>query len=255
MPSNGERLICNQNMSRDLYLQHMGRYLFASSNVSGKIILDAACGSGFGSEILSQKAAKVVGIDNSWDAILYCKTHYIKPNLHFVQGDCNCLSFPDFSFDMIISFETLEHLQDTDSFLQELKRVLKDGGQLIMSTPNRDNFSIYTKGVKNPFHVKEFAQDEFVELVTKFFQLEKLLGQKYFSKKDIPLLNKCTNQHIPHGYDGPFRKTVRIFLRKFLSKEIRSDFFLSWEVWANKCKVGDITPAKSVYLIGIFRKL
>lgn len=66
MQSNGERFIIdNQNMSREIFLQHMGRYLFASSYVSGKVVLDAACGSRYGSEMLSQKAEKVVGVDIS----------------------------------------------------------------------------------------------------------------------------------------------------------------------------------------------
>lgn len=255
MQSNGERLICNQNMSWELFLQHVGRYLFASPYVSGKIVLDAACGSGFGLEILSRKATKAVGIDNSWETIQYCKSRHKKTNLYFVQMDCNSLAFPASYFDIIISFETLEHLQDTDLFLQELGRILKKGGLLIMSTPNRENFSLYSKRIKNPFHVKEFSADEFVKLIGKYFELEHLLGQKYFAKKDVPLLTRYSNKQVPYGSDSIMRRLVRIGLRTLLSKEARSNFCLGLEVWANKCRVGDIMPSKAVYLVGIGRKM
>lgn len=255
MQPNGERFVDNQRMGRELFLQHMGRYLFASPYVSGKIVLDAACGSGFGSEILSQKAKKVVGVDISWEAIQYCKTHYKKPNLSFIQMNCNSLAFSASTFDIIVSFETLEHIQNVEVFLPELRRVLKKGGLLIMSTPNRENFSIYTRGIKNPFHCKEFTVDEFVKLVGNYLKLEDLLGQKYFAKKDVPLLAEYTTKQIPYGSDNVVRRLVRVGLRTFLSAETQSNRLLHWEVWANKCEVGNVIPQKAVYLVGIGRKI
>jgi 2-polyprenyl-3-methyl-5-hydroxy-6-metoxy-1,4-benzoquinol methylase len=254
MDNNGERFIDDQSMGRELYLQHIGRYLFASTYACGKTVLDAACGSGFGSNMLSQKAKKVVGIDNSWDAIRYCRERYRKSNLSFLQMDCNRLSLPDSTFDIVVSFETLEHIQGADVFLQELSRVLKKGGMIIMSTPNRENFSLYTKGIKNQFHIKEFSEDEFTKLIGKHFELKEMLGQKFFAKKDIPLLAEYTTKQIPYGSDSIVRRLVRIGLRTFFSAETRSNRFLSCEVWANKCKVRGIIPSKAVYLICIGRK-
>lgn len=215
MEANGERFIDNQNTGRELFLQHVGRYLFASSYVCGKTVLDAACGSGFGSNILSEKAKKVVGIDNSLDAIHYCKEHYKKPNLSFLQMNCNRLALPSSIYDVVVSFETLEHVQDADVLLQELSRVLKQGGMLIMSTPNRENFSLYTKGVKNPFHIKEYDENEFAKLIGTHFEMKEILGQKFFAKKDIPLLNEYTTKQIPYGSDSIIRRFVRIGLRTF----------------------------------------
>ncbi|MFQ5687126.1 MAG: class I SAM-dependent methyltransferase [Candidatus Scalindua sp.] len=254
MENNGERFIDNQKTSWDLFLQHVGRYLFASSYVCGKTVLDAACGSGFGSNMISQKAKKVVGIDNSWDAIRYCRERYKKPNLSFLQMDCNRLALPGPTFDAVVSFETLEHIQGADVFLQELSRVLKKDGMIIMSAPNRENFSLYTKGIINPFHVKEFNEDEFTKLIGKHFELKKILGQKFFAKKDIPLLTEYTTKQIPYGSDSIVRRLIRIGLRTVFSEDTRTNYFLSWEVWANKCKVGGIIPSKAVYLIGIGRK-
>ena len=103
MVSSGERFVeTTQNMGGDLFFQHVGRYLFAKANVSGRVVLDAACGSGYGSDILSQKAKQVVGIDISWEAIQQCKARFHKTNLCFLQMDCNTLAFPAFFFDVII---------------------------------------------------------------------------------------------------------------------------------------------------------
>jgi 2-polyprenyl-3-methyl-5-hydroxy-6-metoxy-1,4-benzoquinol methylase len=254
MEDNGERFIDNQKTSRDLFLQHVGRYLFASSYVCEKTVLDAACGSGFGSNMLYQKAKKVVGIDNSWDAIRYCRERYMMPNLSFLQMDCNRLALPDSTFDAVVSFETLEHLHGADVFLQELSRVLKKGGIIITSTPNRENFSLYTKGIKNPFHVKEFNEDEFAKLIGKHFELKEMLGQKFFARKDIPLLTEYTTKQIPYGSDSIVRRLVRIGLRTSFSAETRANRLLSWEVWANKCNVSGIIPSKAVYLVCVGQK-
>jgi len=254
MDNDGERFIDDQSMGRELYLKHMGRYLFSKTYFCGKTIIDSSCGSGFGSNMLSQKAKKVVGIDNSWDAIRYCRERYKKPNLSFLQMDCKRLSLPDSTFDAVVSFETLEHLQGADVFLQELSRVLKKDGMIIMSTPNRENFSLYTKGIKNPFHFKEFSEDEFTKLIGKHFELKEMLGQKFFAKKDIPLLAEYTTKQIPYGSDSIVRRLVRVGLRTFFSAETRSNHFLGCEVWANKCKVSGIIPSKAVYLICIGRK-
>ncbi|MEK6715532.1 MAG: class I SAM-dependent methyltransferase [Candidatus Omnitrophota bacterium] len=223
--------------------------------MSGKVVLDAACGSGFGSEILSQKAKKVVGVDISWEAIQHCKAYYKKPNLSFIQMDCNSLTFHPSNFDIVISFETLEHIQNAELFLEELKRALRKGGLLIISTPNRENFSIYTRGIKNPYHFREFTVDEFRKLIGNYFKLEHLLGQKYFAKKDIPLLAEYTTKEIPYGSDNVVRRLIRVGLRAFLPAGTRSDRLLDWEVWSNKCKVGDVIPQRAVYLVGICRKV
>jgi SAM-dependent methyltransferase len=255
MKLNGERFVEHLNMSWDLFLQHMGRYLFAKSFVSGKTVLDAACGSGYGSKILSENAKKVIGIDKCRETISYCNSRYKDKNLFYSQMDCKCLAFPASSFDIVISFETFEHLQDPLIFSQELKRVLKDNGIILISTPNKENFSIYTKGKKNPFHFKEFTESEFVEIINNDFKLESVLGQRYFAKKDVSLLAKFTDRQVPYKNDNLGRRMIRVGLRTLLSKKARANKFLPWEIWANKCKVGDAVPSKAVFIIAIARKL
>jgi SAM-dependent methyltransferase len=254
MKLNGERFVKHLNMSWDLFLQHMGRYLFAKSFVSGRVVLDAACGSGYGSKILSENAKKVIGIDTCNETIRYCYSRYQDKNLSFCQMDCKYLAFPSSCFDIVISFETLEHLKDPYIFSQELKRVLKDNGILIISTPNKENFSIYTKGRKNPYHFKEFTESEFVEIINNDFQLESVLGQRYFAEKDVSLLAEYTDRQIPYGNDNLGRRIVRVGLRTLLPQKARANKFLPMEIWANKCRVGDAVPSKAVYMIAIARK-
>lgn len=250
----GERFIENQNMGRELFLQHIGRYLFASSYVCGKTVLDAACGSGYGTAILAQRAYRVVGIDISKEAVAYCKQYYQSDNTQFVNMDCTNLAFPKESFDLIVSFETLEHVKKVERFVQELHRVLKPDGQLIISTPNRDIYALYNKNRKNEYHTREFDENGFQELIEPHFEIKKIFGQRYFSKKDIPLLIPYTSSQIPTGPDGILRRLVRVGMRTFLPDGLLRSKLLSCEIWANKCRVGDIVPSKAVYMIATLRK-
>lgn len=255
MQADGERFIEGQSAGREIFLQHAGRYLFAGAYVAGKTVLDAACGSGFGSELLSRSASEVTGVDISPEAVEYCRARYTKRNLRFRQMSCSALDFPDASFDAVVSFETIEHLPEPGAFLAEIKRVLKPGGRLIMSTPNRENFAIYTKGEKNPFHVKELSAEEFVELVGGYLKLETLLGQRYFSPKDVPLLAAYSAGPVPYGRDSLLQRAVRVILRSVFPESILSRWLLRAEIWANKCGVGDIAPDKAVFVVGVWRKI
>jgi len=250
----GERLIDASSSSWDLYLQHIGRYLFAKPLVSGKTVLDVACGSGYGCQLLSHTAQRVIGVDNCKETIKYCRSRYQGENLTFFQMDCSHLAFPSSSFDTVVSFETLEHLENHDRFLLEIKRILKDDGMLIISTPNKEYFTLYTKGKKNPFHYKEFTRKEFEKRIRDSFYLEQMLGQRFFSKTDVPLLSEFAERKINYGNDHFFRRMVRVGLRSLLNEKARSTHFLPYEVWANKCKVGDAAPHQSVYLIALARK-
>ena len=147
-----ERVSPNDERTKFLFQEHSIRYLFASQFTSSKTVLDAACGSGYGSAILSESGAqKEVGIDHSLEAIEYCEKNFKKANLEFKKQNCEKITL-DTMFDVVISFETIEHLKNQDNFLTEIKRVLKDDGLFIVSTPNTDN---YPSG--NPFHNKEFT--------------------------------------------------------------------------------------------------
>jgi len=177
---NLERVLPNDERTKFLFQEHTIRYLFASQFTTSKSVLDAACGSGYGSAILSKSGAtKVVGIDNSSEAIDYCEKNYKKENLEFKKNNCEKITL-DTTFDVVVSFETIEHLKNQDNFLTEVKRVLKDDGIFIVSTPNTDTYPS-----DNPFHYKEFTESEFKLFLGKYFSNITIFYQYYPSSMAI----------------------------------------------------------------------
>lgn len=164
MQFTGERLVPGGPGTEQIYHEHLLRYLFAQQFIKGKRVLDAACGAGYGSAILAKGGAlSVTGVDISAEAIEYSRTHYQAPNLNFEVMDCCHMTFPDSTFDVVVSFEAIEHIQDAKNFLREIRRVIKDTGLLVVSTPNSATFT------ENPFHVREYSRSEFVELLKSYF--------------------------------------------------------------------------------------
>jgi SAM-dependent methyltransferase len=157
----GERLIPGQ-VDIDLLNEHMARYTFAARLARGKRVLDAGCGAGYGSAELAVVAESVVGIDCSADAVDFAREHYRTPNLRFEQGSCTVLPHRAGCFDLVVAFEVIEHLEDWRGFLNEVRRVLADSGQFIVSTPNKLYYT-ESRGAEgaNPFHVHEFEFEEF----------------------------------------------------------------------------------------------
>jgi SAM-dependent methyltransferase len=157
----GERVIPGQ-VDADLFNEHLARYAFAARLSRRKQVLDAGCGAGYGSAELARKAASVLGIDRSAEAIAFARAQYLAPNLRFEEADCTALPAADGSIDLVVAFEVIEHLQDWRGFLREARRVLAPAGQFIVSTPNKRYYS-ESRGCSgpNPFHVHEFEFEEF----------------------------------------------------------------------------------------------
>jgi ubiquinone/menaquinone biosynthesis C-methylase UbiE len=157
--------------------EHAARYRFAWPYVDGRAVLDIACGTGYGIGLLKENARFVVGVDVDLSAAKTARSEVGK-NSTVLLGDGLALPFADNSFDVITSFETLEHLHARQDFLLELKRVLRPEGMLLLSTPN----ALYTRPVDgkptNPFHVFEYTPDELRSEIAPLFSIEKMLGQR-----------------------------------------------------------------------------
>lgn len=219
----GERIIPSRT-SYASYHQHASRYVFASRFVKGgEALLDVACGVGYGSSYLAgKKAVSVTGLDISPEAIDYARRTYGKERLTFVSGDAARLPFPRNSFNIIVSFETIEHLQEPRKFLSECQRVLQSGGSFICSTPNKGVSFPHAHKRGSPFHVKEYLPAEFIDLCCDYFGEISLYGQQ-----EVNLVKYRLSQFIP----GLVRlisamalvEPVRVPLRKIYQRFRKAD--------------------------------
>ncbi len=198
MEFTGERCIPEKLKETDeTYQEHIERYKFACGFVSNSIVLDAACGAGYGSYMLSETAKQVFGIDISQESIDYAREKYSNTNITFEVMNIEKLKYPDNFFDIVVSFETIEHISSQETFLKEIKRVLKPGGKLILSTPNIETTS-KGKAVHTPFHLKEVTLDEMIGLLKDFKDI-KVYSQKMTyhrrSYKKLRLLSRHINEN------------------------------------------------------------
>lgn len=169
----GERIIPGTAPER-LFRDHESRYVFAGQYVAGKDVLDVACGTGIGTSYLLRMGAKsCTGLDIDQEAIDYARV--VHRACTFVQADATNPALPDGSVDVVVSFETIEHLKEQQKFLANCKRVLRPGGIFIGSTPNR---TLSCWGKENPFHFQELTVVEFREMVSSIFTEVQLYAQK-----------------------------------------------------------------------------
>jgi SAM-dependent methyltransferase len=163
--------------SGEIRHEHYHRYLFALQFCRGKVVLDIACGEGYGSALIGGVASQVTGVDIAGDAVRHAAASYRTDNVSFAVGECADIPLADASVDVVVSFETLEHVADQNKFLREIKRVLRPEGVLVISTPNTDVYKeILTEA--NPFHVKELNEAEFRSILGENFTDFRLFGQR-----------------------------------------------------------------------------
>jgi ubiquinone/menaquinone biosynthesis C-methylase UbiE len=192
----GERL--ETFITGETMTEHLHRYAIAMDLVKEKTVLDIACGEGYGANLLAQYAAHVTGIDIDIRTVTKAKSKYVKKNLSFLAGCVENIPSPDSHFDIVVSFETIEHTYDHEKMLQEIKRVLKPDGLLIISTPDKTNYSDITN-YKNPFHKKELYENQFVELLKKYFSFTSFYVQSSFLGSFIGRKNDAMIEKIYTG--------------------------------------------------------
>lgn len=146
---------------------HITRYLLAKNYCEGHRVLDIACGEGYGSRLLKNwGATEVYGVDISEEALSHARRHFAGDDIYFIRssGEDLLTVLADHRFDLIVSLETIEHLQDPKVFLDNLRSLLKPGGTIIISCPN-DWWYFPTEEERNPFHLRKYHFDEFREMV------------------------------------------------------------------------------------------
>ncbi len=167
---------------------HTDRYRFASEYTEDKICIDCASGTGYGADILYKlgRAKKVYGLEINKEAYEYAKKYYASKNVDFVNGSILDIPFKDNTFDVFTSFETIEHVENEDLQLSEVRRVLKNGGLYILSTPNDWN-----NDKINPYHVRRYNYNSLKNTLSKSFEIIKIYNQNSGTE------NRAENNNMP----------------------------------------------------------
>jgi SAM-dependent methyltransferase len=169
----GERMVPGKADSYTFW-EHIYRYRFAAPYVEGEKVLDIACGEGYGSAaLLRAGAATLIGVDVSREA---CEHAALRYGIETRVGDATKIPLEDACVDIVVSFETIEHVARPDLFLDECVRILAPGGQVIISTPNRDSYRECAP--HNPYHLKELNEEEFVALLRARFAKFQMYTQR-----------------------------------------------------------------------------
>jgi len=237
---------------------HAARYQFAKPHVVNSLVLDIACGTGYGLPILKTRARVVVGVDVDLEAVRKARLAIGSGPESLITADGCRLPFPDATFDAITSFETLEHLETRTEFLAELRRVLKPQGLCIISTPN----AIYTRPVdgkpRNPHHIFEYTPVELTEELGNHFAEVEMLGQTLAPRYVMsPFLED--QQRLPRTP----RVMTRVALWRVINKlPIGVRDHLSNALWGHPLFPGDedydfshATVAEAPVLVALCRKL
>jgi len=150
-----------------------GRYAFAAHYASGLVVVDVACGTGMGTALLERAGARTCyGFDIDVASVRYAARRLTAAR--FAACDATRIPLPAGVADLVVSFETIEHVPGATDFVAECARILKPGGRLIVSTPNRP---VYRWLGPNPHHVREFTRDEFDALLRSHFEPLELYTQ------------------------------------------------------------------------------
>jgi 2-polyprenyl-3-methyl-5-hydroxy-6-metoxy-1,4-benzoquinol methylase len=228
-----ERLVPGTQDWEQYHYEHEQRYQFFAGRYTGMDVLDAACGIGYGSAIIASAGAKsVTGIDVAPEAISYAQKHYARSNVGFIQTSAEKLRELDKTFDLVVSFETIEHLKDPAAFLREVRGVLRPGGRFICSTPNRDFGGKPTNHV-NPHHLSEMSLDEFVAAFQEHFRLDEKYHQSHSDsyRRHMELVSEF----------GRYAKAIRF--SKFLAVENRLRKWFGKDQWLPPTPTAELSRA------------
>jgi len=198
----------------DLEGEHRARYLRAATilrDKSNATVLDCACGTGYGTQIIDMlaKTLDVIGVDLSLEALEHASHELQLEAKPFVRADCRTLPFANASFDAVVSFETLEHIEAPNLAVSEFARLLRPDGLLIVSVPNATVEDMQL----NPYHVSSLDEKCLRELLDNDFHIDSILGQ-CFSRNRHSTRKEGTTGNLDDASEGTLRSLVRTVLKK-----------------------------------------
>jgi len=169
----GERVIPEMPEMRVTFIQSLAAYEYALTKAANARVIDAGCGEGYGSALLADRAAFVLGLDQSAEAAAWAAGKYgTSDRLGFAAADVTALPVADATVDLVCCFQVIEHLPDPAAFLAEVRRALAPGGVLVLTTPN-----LLVAGARpNPHHVQDFSPTALEATLRTIFDDVELLG-------------------------------------------------------------------------------
>jgi SAM-dependent methyltransferase len=163
LPLTGERTVPGIAEENYWFRRHEIVYARLLARCAGKTVLEAGSGEGYGANMIADVAAKVIGLDYDTGAVAHVRARY--PRVEMIRGNLAALPLDHASVDVVVNFQVIEHLWDQSQFIRECLRVLRPGGELLISTPNRITFSPGRDTPLNPFHTRELNAAELTELL------------------------------------------------------------------------------------------
>jgi SAM-dependent methyltransferase len=164
LPLTGERTVPGLAVENYWFRRHEVAYLRCAELCAGQDVLEAGCGEGYGADLLASVARRVVAVDYDAATVAHVRDRY--PRVAVLAANLAALPMPDASVDVVVNFQVIEHLWDQPQFVRECLRVLRPGGRLLMSTPNRITFTPGSDVPVNPFHTRELNAAELRELLS-----------------------------------------------------------------------------------------
>jgi SAM-dependent methyltransferase len=161
----GERTIPGLDVENYWFRRHEVVYQRLAPRCAELDVLEAGCGEGYGADLISRVARRVIALDYDETTVAHVRTHY--PRVEVMHGNLAELPLADASVDVVVNFQVIEHLWDQTQFVRECARVLRPSGLLMVSTPNRITFSPGRDTPINPFHTRELNADELSRLLTE----------------------------------------------------------------------------------------
>jgi SAM-dependent methyltransferase len=211
---------------KKLILEHITRYTFATKYCKDRVIVDLGCGSGYGSKILADKRVKkIYALDIDQEAINYAKKNYFHTNIKYICSAVENTRLPKRCADVVVCFETIEHLVNPEKLMTEIKRILKPSGILIISTPNKD-----TSFNDNPYHLNELDMKKLDILLSDFNHIQ------YYGQRAI-------NKTLIHIYQNIYQYISISFLKQLFH-------FRPWENYTIHPLIKINNPA-FLYLIAV----
>lgn len=203
---------------------HLSRYKFATKYIEHKLVLDIAGGCGYGTYYLASEGnpVKVDSVDLNSDSVCYGNYRYPHEKINRMVDNAETFVKEDF-YDVVVSFETVEHLNNYRMFLENIYTSLKTNGTLIISTPVAN---VTSKNNENQYHVIEWSFDDFQRLIREKFIIEEVYVQNITEKKDLinTFLKRVINKISPNRFKKEFNSELVKYSNQFEPKNIISGF-------------------------------